>query len=64
MDSLSEKANGELVSSATGSPVQVTDIVGPVGREVVTLITCEGTFNTRTREYDKRLVVRADRVFS
>jgi len=64
MDSLSEKANGDLISAATGNPVQVTDIVGPAGREVITLITCEGTFNTRTREYDKRLVVRADRVFS
>jgi len=64
MDSLTEKANGDLVSAASGAPVQVTDIVGPVGREVITLITCEGTFNTRTREYDKRLVVRADRVLS
>jgi len=46
--------------SLPGAPVQ--DIVGPTPNEVVTLITCEGTFNTRTREYDKRLIIRAERV--
>ena len=62
MDSLTETPRGDLISAHTGAPITVPEIVGPVGREVVTLITCEGTFNTRTREYDKRLVVRADRV--
>ncbi len=46
--------------SSETAPVQ--DIVGPTDRDIVTLITCEGTFNTRTREYDKRLVVRAERI--
>lgn len=45
--------------SAAEAPVQ--DIVGPTDQEVVTLITCGGTFNTRTREYDRRLIVRAER---
>ena len=45
--------------SAQDAPVQ--DIVGSTPQEVVTLITCGGTFNTRTREYDRRLIVRAER---
>lgn len=40
----------------------VNDIVGPTAKEMVTLITCGGTFNQATRQYDKRLVVRAERV--
>ena len=46
--------------SSAEAPVQ--DIIGPTDRESITLITCDGTFNTRTRHYDKRLVVRAERV--
>jgi LPXTG-site transpeptidase (sortase) family protein len=41
----------------------INQIVGPTQSEVVTLITCCGTFNSSTRQYDRRLVVRADRVF-
>jgi LPXTG-site transpeptidase (sortase) family protein len=41
----------------------ISEIVGPTGSEVVTLITCCGTFNSSTRQYDKRLVVRAERIF-
>lgn len=40
----------------------VDQIVGPTPTDTVTLITCSGTFNTATRQYDKRLVVRAERV--
>jgi LPXTG-site transpeptidase (sortase) family protein len=36
-------------------------IVGATERDSITLITCDGTFNTATREYDRRLVVRAER---
>jgi LPXTG-site transpeptidase (sortase) family protein len=46
--------------TADQAPVQ--EIVGPTERQSVTLITCGGTFNSRTREYDQRLVVRAERV--
>jgi LPXTG-site transpeptidase (sortase) family protein len=38
-------------------------IVGPTMSEVVTLITCCGTFDSSTRQYDKRLIVRADRIY-
>jgi LPXTG-site transpeptidase (sortase) family protein len=54
-----------VVSAATyladDAPVQ--DIVGPTSGEVVTLITCTGAFNAQTREYDKRLIVRAERIY-
>jgi len=44
---------------ARSAPVQ--EIIGSTDAETLTLITCGGSFNTRTREYDKRLVVRAIR---
>ena len=40
----------------------IADIVGQTPSEVVTLITCCGTFNSSTRQYDSRLVVRGDRI--
>jgi LPXTG-site transpeptidase (sortase) family protein len=40
----------------------VDQIVGPTPKETVTLITCSGTFDTTTSQYDKRLVVRAERI--
>jgi LPXTG-site transpeptidase (sortase) family protein len=40
----------------------VDQIVGPTSVETVTLITCNGTFNSATHQYDKRLVVRAERI--
>ncbi len=42
------------------APVQ--EIVGPTDKEVVTLITCGGSFDQLSREYDKRVVLRAERV--
>jgi len=38
------------------------DIVGPTSREVITLITCAGSFDQATRRYSHRLVVRAERL--
>jgi LPXTG-site transpeptidase (sortase) family protein len=40
----------------------VSEIVGPTSKEVVTLITCGGTFDSGSRNYSDRLVVRAERV--
>ena len=40
----------------------VDDIVGPTAEQTVTLITCSGTFNSGTHQYDKRLVIRAERI--
>ena len=40
----------------------ISEIVGPTPNEVVTLITCCGTFDSSTRQYDKRLIVRAERL--
>ena len=40
----------------------VDQIVGQTSVETVTLITCSGTFNRATHQYDKRLIVRAQRI--
>ncbi len=45
---------------AATAPVDL--IVGPTPNQTVTLITCSGTFNPVTHQYDKRLVVRAQRI--
>jgi LPXTG-site transpeptidase (sortase) family protein len=42
----------------------VEEIIGDTPVESVTLITCEGTFNRASAEYNKRRVVRAERVYS
>jgi hypothetical protein len=46
----------ELTSEIIG------EIVGPTKRPSVTLITCGGTFNYNTGEYDNRFVVRAEQI--
>ena len=40
----------------------VPEIVGPTTKEVVTLITCGGTFDSGSGNYSHRLVVRAERI--
>jgi len=50
----------KLSYDARAAPV--AEIIGPTGKEVVTLITCGGTFDSGSRNYSHRLVVRADRV--
>jgi sortase (surface protein transpeptidase) len=40
----------------------VSEIVGATPKESVTLITCSGEFSSITHQYDKRLVVRAERI--
>ncbi len=47
------------VYDADDAPVQ--EIVGPTANETITLITCTGVFDRNVLEYDKRLVVRAER---
>ena len=42
----------------------VDEIVGPTPVESLTMITCEGTFDRASAEYNKRRVVRAERVYS
>jgi hypothetical protein len=44
------------------TPEAVEEIVGPTKRESITLITCIGTFDSGSGEYDQRFVVRAERV--
>ncbi len=40
----------------------IASIVGPTEREVITLITCGGTFDAETRHYNERVVVLAERI--
>jgi sortase A len=40
----------------------IADIVGPTGKDTVTIITCTGTFNREVHQYSHRLVVRAERL--
>lgn len=44
------------------SSAPIDRIVGPTPVESVTIITCAGTFDASTRQYDRRLVVRAERI--
>ena len=41
----------------------VGKIVGPTPTEIITLITCGGTFDTSTGQYDQRVIVRAQRIY-
>jgi sortase (surface protein transpeptidase) len=62
---LKELQQGDLISlksSYDARTAPVPEIIGPTSREVVTLITCGGTFDSGSRSYSNRLVVRADRV--
>jgi len=49
----------ESVDAATAD---IGSIVGATEQEVITLITCAGTFDASVGEYDERLIVRAERV--
>jgi LPXTG-site transpeptidase (sortase) family protein len=40
----------------------VGEIVGPSANEIITLITCGGTFDNVSGQYDQRVIVRAQRV--
>lgn len=40
----------------------IANIVGPTAREVITLITCGGSFDFEARHYSERVIVRAERV--
>ena len=52
--------NSKIQYDASTAPVDA--IVGPTPEQMITLITCSGTFSNATHQYDKRLVIRALRV--
>ncbi len=54
-----EVTERQQVNAAT-APIE--DIIGDTPEEVVTLITCGGTFNSNIGEYDQRVIVRAARI--
>jgi LPXTG-site transpeptidase (sortase) family protein len=49
------------ISNYDSDKAPLKEIIGKTPVETLTLITCDGSFNSRTHEYDKRLVVRAVR---
>jgi LPXTG-site transpeptidase (sortase) family protein len=54
----------ESVTSYDEDTAPIADIVGRTPNEAITLITCAGSFDRSSREYNKRLVVRGARVLS
>jgi LPXTG-site transpeptidase (sortase) family protein len=50
------------VASYGAGNAPVSDIVGQTATQTLTLLTCEGAFDSKTRQYDKRFVVKATRV--
>lgn len=50
------------VSNYDARTAPVQEIVGRTPFEIITLITCDGVFDSASRQYDKRLVVRGIRV--
>jgi sortase (surface protein transpeptidase) len=50
-----------LYDTSDGKTVSINDLVGPTQGDSITIITCGGTFNPRTHEYDKRLIVKGER---
>ncbi len=50
----------EQVNAATA---RVQEIVGSAPEEMITLITCGGTFDSSVGEYDQRVIVRAARIY-
>jgi LPXTG-site transpeptidase (sortase) family protein len=55
-------ANRESVpASITGE--EIGRIVGATQQEIITLITCGGSFNPAVGQYDQRVIVRAERVY-
>ncbi len=50
------------VNTFDAATAPIDQIVGSTPNDVLTFITCAGTFNPVTHQYDKRLVVRARKV--
>ena len=50
----------EMVNAQTAN---IGEIVGDTANEIITLITCGGTFDASIGEYDQRVVVRAQRLY-
>lgn len=50
------------LNSFEAGTAPVAEIVGPTPNQVITLITCGGTFDSSIRQYSHRVVVRADRL--
>lgn len=54
---------GREIVSANPTEEQLAGIVGPTQQEIITLITCGGTFDPSVGQYDQRVIVRAERLY-
>lgn len=61
-DGMELKYHVTATDTYSSASAPVGEIIGPTTKDVVTLITCEGSFNRNSQDYDKRRVVRAERV--
>jgi LPXTG-site transpeptidase (sortase) family protein len=54
------------INSISADPTEdeLRDIVGASKTDIITLITCGGTFSQETHQYDHRTIVRAKRVLT
>lgn len=50
------------VNTFDAATAPIDRIVAPTPTDSITLITCAGTFDRTTRQYDKRLIVKAERI--
>jgi len=50
------------INTFDAATAPIDQIVAPTPTDSLTLITCTGQFNRSTRQYDQRLIVRAERV--
>jgi len=50
------------VNTFDAATAPIDRIVAPTPTDSITLITCAGTFDPATRQYDKRLIVKAEKI--
>ncbi len=56
---LKYRVKENITYKADAAPV--AEIVGPSTNEMITLITCDGSFDAKTQDYNNRRVIRAER---
>lgn len=51
----------EMIPANPGE-AKLAEVLGPTQRDIITMITCGGTFDPSTGQYDQRVIVRAERL--
>lgn len=60
IDGISAEYAVSAVNTFEAATAPVDQIVGATAKDSLTLITCAGTFDRQTQQYDQRLIVRAE----